>query len=357
MNVLLLGYYGKHNIGDDLFVGQLTHYLAQQATIDRIFVLCDQDYYQSSSEKVQFVPSQRLSPLKRLALILQSHCIAWGGGTLNISGKPSSLLRMQAAAKLGRKPFYFLGVGLEGLTAELSKSSVRLFQNAKQLYLRDRPSYTYAQEKLKSAEDCLFGGDLAFLDLAPYQAYVKPERSPHLQNLSFCGKFWWGDGRAEFYAQCLIPVIETLGCKIHLLPGHVGKDRNDNQFHERLIKFLPADSYELHEWQHPEEFLSTLSRMDFHIGNRLHSLIAADILGIPNIGVGDSASKIGHYIAKTEMLSELRLFEFMQPIPVDAIDKTFQQYRRPEAFIHQESATSQACMEKIFRPQGSVKIS
>jgi polysaccharide pyruvyl transferase WcaK-like protein len=348
MNVLLLGYYGKHNIGDDLFVEQLTHYLAQQDAIDTVFVLCDESYYRPSSDKIQFIASNTLSPLKRMALILKSHCIAWGGGTLSISGKPSSLLRTQALARLMRKPFYFLGVGLEGLADQPSPGSVKLFKNAQRLYLRDQPSYAFAIEHLKQVQDCLIGGDLAFLDLEPYRPYLKSHKSSSIQHLSLSGKFWWGDGRAEFYAQSLIPVIEKWGCKLHLLPGHMGSDRNDNQFHQKLIKYLPKDSYELHSWSYPEEFLSILSQMDFHIGNRLHSVIAADILGIPNIGIGEANSKIGHYLVKSGVLSDLRLFEFMQPIPIAAIEMIFQQYSRPEAFIQQESATSQACMEKIF---------
>jgi polysaccharide pyruvyl transferase WcaK-like protein len=348
MNVLLLGYYGKHNIGDDLFVGQLTRYLAQQAAIDTVFVLCDESYYRPSSEKIQFVASNTLSPLQRMALILKSHCIAWGGGTLNISGKPSSLLRLQALARLTRKPFYFLGVGLEGLADKSNPGSVNLFQNSQRLYLRDQPSYLFAIEHLKQAQDCLMGGDLAFLDLELYRPYLKSQTSSSIQHLSLSGKFWWGDGRAEFYAQSLIPMIEKWDCKLHLLPGHVGADRNDNQFHQKLIKYLPENSYELHDWKYPEEFLGILSQMDFHIGNRLHSVIAADILGVPNIGIGELNSKIGHYLIKSRILSDLRLFEFMQPIPIAAIETIFQQYSRPEAFIQQESTTSQACMEKIF---------
>lgn len=348
MNVLLLGYYGKHNIGDDLFVNQLTHYLAQQESIDQVFVLCEENYYQQNSDKIQFLVDHQLSPWQRAMLILKSHCLVWGGGTLSISGKPRSLLKMQRLAQLTRKPFYFLGIGLEEIASQPNQSSLRLMRNSKLLYLRDQQSYTFALEHLKLFKDCLIGGDLAFLDLAAYQTYVKPYRSKRLKQLSFSGKFWWGEGRAEFYAQQLLPIVEFFDCKIHLLPGHVGQLRNDNQFHQKLIHYLPSGSYELHDWQYPHDFLATLSHMDFHIGNRLHSLIAADILGVPNIGIGSPASKIGHYIHRTSTLSELRLVDLMQPISVTTVELIFQQYRRPEAFIQQESMTSQACLEKVF---------
>ncbi len=35
MNIMLIGYYGYHNIGDDLFVKQLTNYLANKQEVKK----------------------------------------------------------------------------------------------------------------------------------------------------------------------------------------------------------------------------------------------------------------------------------------------------------------------------------
>src|SRR3712207_6863944 len=58
-----------------------------------------------------------------------------------------------------------------------------------------------------------------------------------------------------------------------------------------LFPYTTLFRSKIYSWKHPEEFIEILSQMDFHIGNRLHSLILADILGVPNIGIGELRSE------------------------------------------------------------------
>lgn len=354
MRILLMGYYGYGNIGDDLFVKQLTTYFSKQENIKEVFVICEDDYYEKPHEKVSFFSAKKLSKLQRLFLYLKSDRVAWGGGTLNISGKPGNLLKIQSLLKLTGKSFSFLGIGLESVNAKegsgIISSSEQVFKNSYLLYLRDYSSYELAQKYLNAVKHCCLGGDLAFLDLSIYQPFIKTTPKPsYPQNISFSGKFWWGNSRAEFYAQQLIPWIEKYNTMIHLLPGHVGDERNDNRFHQLMIKYLPASNYQLHNWKKPEEFLEILSQMDFHIGNRLHSVILADILGIPNIGIASVNSKISNYIDKTEVLPLERLAEFMEPLTMERVEKIFREYQRPVDFIENESKASEKCLQILLQ--------
>ncbi|MDJ0619716.1 MAG: polysaccharide pyruvyl transferase family protein [Calothrix sp. MO_192.B10] len=349
MNILLMGYYGFKNIGDDLFVTQLVNYLSNQEYVEHIFLFCQQDYYEFTSNKVVILPTDKLSKSKRLSIILQSDYIIWGGGSLNLQGKPKNLLRLQKIAKITRKKFCFIGVGLETIQAGDERSKYPVFQNADFLYLRDNYSYDLAIKKLKLLKSCHLGGDLAFLNLDLYNLYIKQkEKSNQIKNISFTGKFWWGEGRAEFYAQQLMQFVYKYHSVIHLLPAHMGDERNDNRFHKLLIKYLPEANYRLYSWDKPGDFLEILSNIDFHIGNRLHSIILADILGVPNIGIGDTNSKIGHYINKTKMLSQERVLEFMEPLEATHIEKIFQQYHRPDEFIFNEFLTAQKGLELML---------
>ncbi|MCA1993535.1 MAG: polysaccharide pyruvyl transferase family protein [Coleofasciculus sp. S288] len=350
MNILLMGYYGQSNIGDDLFVKQLTTYFSTKDVVKNVFVICQDNYYEKVSDKVSFFSTSNLSKLKRAWLILRSDCIAWGGGTLNFSGKPKNYLRLQALSKVMGKRFCFLGVGIESIKSDSDKGIAQVFENADLLYVRDNYSYELASQTFKTSQSCCLGGDLAFLNLSLYDRFLKRDKSSNqLHNISFSGKHWWGDGRAEFYAKQLIPVIEQYNSVIHLLPAHVGDKRNDNKFHELLKKYLPENHCQLHSWKHPEEFIEILSQMDFHIGNRLHSLILADILGVPNIGIGEASSKIGNYVTKTGILTTERVAAFMEPLPLERIEKISQSYERPDEFILNESQTARECLEIIFR--------
>lgn len=348
MNILLMGYYGKRNVGDDLFVQQLTHYFSEKSAVHKIFVLCQEDYYPKISDKVQFFPENQLSKLKKVGLILQSDLIFWGGGTLNFGDRPTNLLVMQALSQFLGKKFGFLGVGLEGVTSENQKPNYEIFNKADILYFRDHASYQLFREKSPHHSWVLLRGDLAFLDLDLYQPFIKKDQPSSIQHISFSGKFWWGEGRGEFYAKQLMPVIEKYNCMIHLLPGHVGEKRNDNRFHEFLKKYLPPENWTVHNWDKPADFLSILSQMYFHLGNRLHSIILADLLGIPNIGIDKQDSKIGHYIDKTGLLSQERRVDFMEEISLERIETIRGQYRYPEVFIENESKQARQCLETLF---------
>ncbi|MBF2014316.1 MAG: polysaccharide pyruvyl transferase family protein [Rivularia sp. T60_A2020_040] len=349
MNILLMGYYGFHNVGDDLFLRQLIDYFAQKQEVNQIFVFCQEDYYERTTNKARFFAANQLSKLKRLAIIIQSDCLMWGGGTLNIKDKPTNLLRLQSLAKWTGKKFCFLGVGLETMNSDEKDRKSKIFKNADLLYLRDKQSYEVALQKLKPVKAFCLGGDLAFLDLNYYQPYIKENKSSEIRNISFSGKFWWGEGRGEFYGQQLMQFVEKYNSVIHLLPAHVGEERNDNKFHHLLKKYLPESNYKLYDWKKPAEFIEILSQMDFHFGNRLHSIILADILGVPSVGISGANTKIQHYIDKSEVLPELRLLDFMEPIEVNIIEKIFREYEKPTEFILNESKTAKAGVELVFQ--------
>ncbi|MEA5552320.1 polysaccharide pyruvyl transferase family protein [Anabaena cylindrica UHCC 0172] len=349
MKIMLMGYYGYRNIGDDLFVKHLTNFFSKKEAVEKIFLICNDNYYEISSKKISLFRHFQLSKIKRLFLLWQSDYVAWGGGTLDLKSVPKNLSTLQTLAKLLGKRFCFLGIGLESMNAGEKQDVTNFFKQADLLYLRDNNSYELVKEKLKFTNSLCLGGDLAFLDLSYYEEFIHRNKTANsLSNISFSGKHWWGDSRAEFYAQQLIPLIEKYNSIIHLLPGHMGSEQNDNKFHELLKKYLPAQNCQLHSWDKPEDFLQILSQMDFHFGNRLHSIILADILGVPNIGISNYPSKISNYINKTEMLSRERIADFMELLTIERIEKIFQEYKRPEEFIINESKTSQAGLERIF---------
>jgi len=349
MNVLLLGYYGHRNIGDDLFVRHLIHFLSHKSK--KIFLICDDTYYKRdylSNTNIEFYHSQEISKFQRLALILKSNYIAWGGGTLAIDQKPGNLILIKRVSQLFGKKFGFLGIGLEGANDSTSTSVKSLYDSSNFLYLRDTQSYEFAVNNFKSPKICCSGGDLAFLDLSFYSDFTKLDKNPTIQKLSFSGKHWWGDSRAKFYAQPLLELIEKYNTQIHLLPGNVDSQTNDNKFHEKMLSFLPQENCTIHSWNQPEDFLSILSQMDFHIGNRLHSIILADILGVPNIGINAKPAKIRNYIQKTATLIDERTTDFMEEITLERIEKVFQNYKQPLAFIENESKTAQTCLAQVF---------
>lgn len=350
MNILLTGYYGHQNIGDEIFLKFLLEYFLSKDFIRNIRVLCDESHYpQYHHPKISFWLNQKTSKFKKIQLILQSNITLWGGGTLNFKEPPKNLLRMQNMAHLFKGKFGFIGIGLESLKAEtVLPEVIKLYQNSDILCLRDYSSYEIATQRCTGSpkQSLTLGGDLAFLDLSFYQPFVKTEKTSQIKNISFSGKHWWG--KVKVYAPLFQELYEKHQIKTHFLPGNLGEGTNDNKFHQKLKDALPEDSCIIQTWETPQDFLKILSQMDFHIGNRLHSVILADILGIPNIGIDQLYSKISNYLQKTGQFTPSRLVDIGQPIPVETIQEVWQNYQRPTAFIQEESQRIRNCLDAIF---------
>lgn len=359
MNILLLGYYGFKNIGDDLSIQELIEIFASQEIIKNIFVFCEDTSYESTNTKVVFCNTRKLSILQKIFILFQSDYLIWGGSTYNLKDSSNKLLMMQQFAKLVGKRFCYLGVGLESFSIEELTTKAKVLKNADILYLRDKNSYNLAVSKMDSIKAYL-GGYLAFLNPDRYEKWIKSDRANQIQNISFTGNFWWGEGRAEFYSQQLLPLIEKFNAVIHLLPAQVGVEKNDNKFHKLLKNYLPDRNCKIHSWSQPQDFVELLSQMDFHFGNRLHSVMLANLLGIPNIGIDEyvsKTSKIKNYIDKTEMLPLHRMLNFMEPIDICVIEKIFHEYQRPSEFILNESKTAKEGVELVLQERSQTSFS
>ncbi|WP_017747110.1 polysaccharide pyruvyl transferase family protein [Scytonema hofmannii] len=361
MNIILMGYYGFKNVGDDLCIQELIKYFSDQEVITKIFVFCEDNYYETMNSQVVFCNTRKLSTIQKAYILSQSDYLIWSGSTYNLKDNSGKLLMMQQLAKMMGKRFCYLGVGLEAFESEELETKAKFLQNADVLYLRDKDSYGLAVTQLKSVKSYL-GGHLAFLNVDGYEKFIKSDRSSQIKNISFTGNFWWGEGRAEFYSQQLLPLIENFNSVIHLLPAQVDEEKNDNNFHKLLKNYLPDQNCKLHSWNQPEDFVEILSQMDFHFGNRLHSIILADILGIPNVGIDEyisKNSKIKNYIDKTEMLHLHRMLNFMEPIDICILEKVFHEYQRPSEFVLNESKTAKEGINLVLqeRTQTSLPIS
>ncbi len=311
MNIILMGYYGFKNVGEDLCIQELIKYFSEKEVITKIFVFCEDDYYETINSKVVFCKTRKLSTIQKASILFQSDYLIWGSSTYNLKDNSGKLLIMQHFTKMTGKRF------------------------------------------------CYLGGHLAFLNVDGYEKFIRSDRSTQIKNISFTGNFWWGEGRAEFYSQQLLPFIEKFNSVIHLLPAQVDEKNNDNKFHKLLKNYLPDENCKLHSWNQPEDFVKILSQMDFHFGNRLHSVIIADILGIPNVGIDEYVSKnskIKNYIDKTEMLHLQRMLNFMEPIDICVIEKIFHEYQRPSEFILNESKIAKEGVELVFQERSQTNL-
>ncbi len=344
MQINLLGYYGFHNIGDDLMLENLLTYFLESGRISRINVFCRETYY-PNKEGVQYYPVNRFSRLQKAVQLIKNRYTLWGGGTCIYQSKTSrglfELRRQQKiAATFGRR-FGLLGIGIGELKdKKYIDTAINLLRDSNFVYFRDEESLQSA--KLLAEKNYCLGGDLVFLsDIEP----VPPK--DELRKISFSGHYNFKKYPLQLMAENLKELIDKMNCKIYFLPAHTGSSYNDNEYHKQLATYLKPGFYEICDWDVPEEYIQILGEMDFHIGIRLHSLVLSDMLGIPNCGIAYS-HKITYYLKKTQVLPDLRNIEIANNDLIDNILKIKEQYKYPETFIKSERKSALNCLDKVF---------
>lgn len=350
MRLTLLGYYGFRNIGDDLMLLNLLDYFSSKSDVERISVYCREKYYPEKA-KVRYVSNCGIDRLLLPVELVSADHVLWGGGTcLYDSGDISGmrwLKRQQNIARLGRGRFSFLGIGIGDLgSSEALNLAKSILAGTSFAYFREEASMQFAREALSYRNGACVGGDLFLLSSERYSEGPKVERSGNLGSISFSGLHGLDESSAELYGHVLSGIVKQYGSTIHFLPAHQG-EADDSVFHRKVASHLPKDSYVLHTWERPNDYISTLATMDFHIGMRLHSVVCADLLGIPNLAIS-YAPKVKLYVDKSGILPDARVVSMNDSSVVERITPIFQLYRRPDEFLLAESMKARECLDKLF---------
>lgn len=347
MQVNLLGYYGYHNIGDDLMLENLLNFLLETNKFSRINVFCRYNYY-PTREKVRYIPLSCSSRYQKALQLLKNRYTFWGGGTCLYESRNNSgifeLARLQKLVMLAGNRFGFLGIGIGDLHSDKYISTAKNLLNKSFItYFRDKNSCQLAKDMLPNNNYCL-GGDIVFLsDISPVAG-----KELKYQNISFSGHYTYNTpSQVDKYSKFLSKIINEFECKIHFLPAHTGISYNDNEFHKEIIKNLPAEKCQLHNWETPQDYIEVLKEMDFHLGIRLHSLVLADLLGIANCGISYSP-KISAYLDKSNQLSKLRNINIDNKDIIMIIKQVKKEYCYPVDFIKSERISAYKCLKKVL---------
>lgn len=328
MRLVLIGYYGAHNIGDELMLDGLIQYIENSPSVRRLYVFTGANYYSKRGKKTLFIsPKMRLYRLRKVFAVLLSRCVIWGGGTCLYEASNNiglfDIRRWQLLAHALRAKFAFLGIGIGSVCKDEIRSSIsEILNTSDYTCYREEDSFNRASREFSSQKIAHVGGDLVFLgDVARSRESAK--QLP--KKISFSGVMGAADNYVEVYAKMLRSCINKFGSKIYFLPAHEG-DGNDNILHELIAKYLPKESVVMCKWDKPDEYIETMRKMDFHVGMRLHSVILADLLAIPNVAISYSP-KVESYINKSNYLSSLRLRKIGEHIELNEIQIILSQYQ------------------------------
>lgn len=361
MRIVLFGYYGNHNLGDDLMLEGLLNDLCEEPSLKEITVVVAENYYPSRWPKARFIettgPAAKLEILYRIA---RSRAVVMGGGTCiyETPGENNAglygLLRILRTSAVLRARTAFCCVGVGDICTDRGRDAIRSIMGmSSHVSFRDEGSYQAAAALVPEQEAFSRGGDLVFLNRMVAREHPRAGSDEGIGEIGFCGVHAFKDDPdvVAAVARNLQALSSAFGARIVFIPMHRGTS-HDHAFHRAVAARLPKEvEVEFAEYASPAEALERLRSVDFLIGMRLHAIVLADLLSIPNLAV-EYSSKVRAYVQKTGFFADLRLAQPRDRFDADTVRSIADAYgkgsERLVGFVRQERADAHGAVQRLL---------
>ena len=308
--VLISGYYGFGNLGDEAILESIIASLETQVAKEKIVVLSNNPDIHRKTYGVQAVDRWKLSSLVEL-LPKTKLFISGGGGLFQDTNSPGSTIyyggQIALARAFGAHPFIF-AQGLGPLHSQTAKVATRLAaQLSQDITVRDKTSLEMLQGwKVKAeltADPVWTLAETQIPESVREKIAAIKEESPFVVGLSLRNSHNFSESKRELLLSTLLKTLPASACLL-LLPLQKEQDLPQLEpfmeaWHKAGRKALMLDTTPL---DRPSQWLSLMRQFDLVVAMRLHALIFALKEGVPVIGLT--------YDAKVEHV----LRQFGQPI-------------------------------------------
>lgn len=348
----IYGYFGFKNIGDDLMLMNFLDYIDSCALEQlRVRIFCKKNSY--SFKKYNRLEIITIEVNKLINYVISYYYIfysdkgIWVGGTClyepenkNISGL-KWLLKLVKKYQQFKKPFYFINIGIGSLYSSNAIEIVKdILSYTKNVSFREEKSLSKAYELGVNTKG-FPGGDMVFLNSQQFRKY---ENIAYRNLFGFCGHEQYANDTytVEFYAKQLQDLSDGYD-KIIFISMH---GNEDHKFHKKIAKLIQKD-YSFLEYENYEILFQEMKQLKFLLGMRLHSIILADLLAIPNIGIA-YGEKVSNYIRKTNILVNSRIKHVNEKITIFELNEIVDHYKQNGAFINAEESCAQSGIDKVI---------
>ena len=288
-NILISGYYGFDNIGDESILRTLITSLREKIPDCRLTVLSHDPA--STREKYGVEAVDRMAPLAILRAVKRCDMLISGGGSLLQDVTSNRSIRyylaiIRLAKFFGKKVFiYSQGIGPID-RAENRRAAAKALKRADGIVVRDEKSAALLEEIGIAREKVVITAD-------PVIRMKKPDGNVGAEILARAGvdggklTVGWAIRERHLDSAFVREVSESIrylkenyDAESVLIPFHYEEDR---AVCTEIARRTGAKC--LTEKYLSEDMLSIIGNMDVLVGVRLHSLIYAAIMGVPLIGV------------------------------------------------------------------------
>lgn len=289
--ILISGYYGFKNSGDDALLSCIISDICECTERDKIVVLSANPEETSRIYRVNAI--DRLNIISIAAHMTRADLLISGGGTLVQDGTSTKSLMYYLGIILMARFFglktmlYANGIG-PLIRKKNKKRTKRVLEGVDMITLRDMRSAAVLNEiginkNIHVTADPVFG--ISGISKARGRAVLNICGVP--KNIRCIGISVRGrkNSSDEFIDETAAAISESAQ-KYNLFPVLIPMQKSkDMEICKALKEKLSCDSAVIHADMNVNEMLSVVSNMEFCIGMRLHMLIYAAVACIPVIGL------------------------------------------------------------------------
>lgn len=320
VKVLIIGYYGAGNIGDEVLLDATIDLLKTIYESPSVTVLTNDTVDTKENRQVEAV--NRNSYFQVIKIIKGSDIVIGGGGSMlqNVTSNKSLIyyLGILNLAKLFRKKVALLGNGIGPIKREFYKKTTKyVLSKLDAIVLRDKDSYKLLEGF--GLNNIYLGNDLAFtLDISET---VEKENKKVLINL----RKWDYNNNFIKSMENFVNYLISQDFKVTLISF---QSDNDELVLKRIFNNINSPNLKYFESKESDKIVSEINSSELFIGMRLHGLIFASICSRPFIALS--------YDPKVSTFSknlEQNYFEDLNNISINAIIDTFDDvYRNIDCF-------------------------
>ena len=289
MKIVVSGYYGSKNGGDEAMLAAMLEVLREEVSAPDVTVISHNPEYTRFRHGVEAVGRSDISAI--IKKIREADLLISGGGSLlqNVTSGRSLYYYLAIiffALVFGRRVMLY-AQGIGPVRGTFARKLTNIIVNRVNLItVRDRGSLEEL-ERLRITRPKIFCTADPVLAIKPVSLnFGRKILSRHFVDGQFIGvavRHWAGwDNFSRALAAALDRLIETLDAKVIFVPMKFPEDITAARETAALMK---SACLVLDEEFTTREILSLVGCMDVLIGVRLHALIFAGVMNVPMVGV------------------------------------------------------------------------
>ncbi|WP_312653195.1 polysaccharide pyruvyl transferase CsaB [Aminipila sp.] len=329
--VLISGYYGFNNIGDESILRAVVDNLQDRLENIEITVLSQDPV--STAEKYGVKSVNRKSIKSIVGAVRKSDLLISGGGSLlqDVTSKKSILyyLIIMWMAQLFRKKIFIYSQGIGPINSTLNRTlTARTLSKVSGIVVRDEASKEFLAEIGVDVDKVVVTADPVLrIKRAPLiigeEILRKEGIKINKEQLTVGFAIRERKLNSEFVDELCIAMerlIQEQNAQIVLIPFHFSEDVS---VIEEIENRLGDKVYSIKHKYLTNEMLSIIGNMDLLVGVRLHALIHSAIMNVPMIGISYDP-KINSFMKSIGMKAMCSIYDFNNQDFIDEFNKIMQ---------------------------------